>query len=89
MGFNAEGEPILDVFPSDPAAFRAFTSQHLGRRVGIFLDGKLLTAPTLRGPIYDQAEIVGRYTPSELKFIAALINSGPLPAKIELASPLR
>jgi preprotein translocase subunit SecD len=52
--------------------FAQLTEENVGGRVGILLDGELVTAPVIRAPIYEgKAVINGNFTEQEAKRIAA------------------
>jgi preprotein translocase subunit SecD len=53
-GRIAIGYKVVDV-----EGYRAFTKKVAGRQVGIFVDGKLLSAPTVEGPIAGQGVLSG------------------------------
>ena len=53
-GRIAIGYKVVDV-----EGYRAFTEKVAGRQVGIFVDGKLLSAPAVEGPIAGQGVLTG------------------------------
>ena len=75
--FNSEGAKI----------FSDLTQANVGKRIGIFLDGTLLSAPTVQEPIRDgKAEISGQFTLDGAKSLVRDLNLGALPVPIELIS---
>lgn len=67
--------------------FAELTRNSIGRRIAIYLDGSVLTAPTVQNEITNgSAVITGRYTPEEAKQLATRLNAGALPVKINLVS---
>ncbi len=77
VSFNAEGTKL----------FGEITSQNVGRQLGIFLDGRLLSAPTIQERIDNgQALISGNFTAQSAKDLATNLNLGALPVPIVLAS---
>lgn len=75
--FNNEGK----------ALFQKITEKNLQKRVAIFLDGQLLSAPTVQAVIKDgKAVITGNFTLDEAKQLATNLNSGALPVPIKLLS---
>lgn len=75
--FNAEGK----------ALFAKITSENIGRYLAIFLDGKVISAPTIREKIPDgRAQISGGFTPTEARDLVRNLNYGALPVPIELLS---
>ncbi len=67
--------------------FAQITADNVGKTVAIFLDGALLSAPTVQEAIPNgQAQISGNFTPQEAKQLVGRLNSGALPVPIELIS---
>ena len=65
--------------------FAELTQANIGKRIAIFLDGQILSAPTVQTAITDgQAIITGQYTVQEAKELVTRLNSGALPVPIEL-----
>ncbi|HLK61750.1 MAG TPA: hypothetical protein VKU00_34710 [Chthonomonadaceae bacterium] len=65
-------------------SFKAFTRHHIGERVGIFLDKKLLTALTVNGVIKGKGMIEGGLTLETAQTAADQLNAGPLPVPLTL-----
>jgi preprotein translocase subunit SecD len=70
------------------------TSGNIDRRLGIILDGKLLSWPVIRSTITSKLQITGQFTPEEADRIVTILKSGTLPARladepesVELVSP--
>jgi preprotein translocase subunit SecD len=82
--------PVVIFTLSDPSAFAEFTGAHIGQDLGIYLDDRLISAPRLTGPISNSGAISGGAggtdSVQELAFIAAVMNSGPLPAHVAFVS---
>mgnify|MGYP000328910126 CR=1 FL=1 len=75
--FNGEGKKI----------FAELTKRLVGKRLGIFVGGQLLTDPTVNTPILDgSARITGNYTIQSATELANGINTGIVPAPIYLTS---
>src|SRR5579875_934006 len=62
--------------------FSAYTGSHIGQRLAIVLDGKVLSAPTINGQISDQGRITGSFTQQEASDLALNLRSGSLPAGV-------
>jgi preprotein translocase subunit SecD len=65
--------PAVDVFFTDGARveFAAITRDNKGKRMGIILDGELVSAPIIRSPILQgRAIIMGDFTMEEAERIA-------------------
>jgi preprotein translocase subunit SecD len=75
-------------FDSDGAKiFSQITSANIGKPIAIFLDGQLLSAPTVQNAITDGTAIItGNFTVQEAKDLATRLNSGALPVPIRLIS---
>ncbi|MFC7703633.1 protein translocase subunit SecD [Plastorhodobacter daqingensis] len=87
-GFDQQtGQPIV-TFRFDTAGaleFGRITSANVGRQFAIVLDGEVLTAPVIQQPIHGgSGQITGRFTPEESQTLAVLLNSGSLPAALEV-----
>lgn len=90
VGFDPNtGEPyvILDFNEEGSELFAQLTEENLGKVIGIFLDGEVITAPTVQQTIYGgQATISGDFTVDEAKLLAQRLNAGALPVPIEIVS---
>ncbi len=63
--------------------FAQLTSANIGRHIGIYLDGELLTNPVVNDAITGgSAVITGQRTLEEAKDLAILLRSGALPVKV-------
>lgn len=77
LEFNEEGAKL----------FAKITQDNIGKTVAIYLDGQLLSAPTVQGAIENgQAEITGQFTIDEAKQLVRDLNLGALPVPITLVS---
>ncbi len=77
VNFNSEGTKL----------FSDITGQNVGRELGIFLDGKLLSAPVIQVHIENGSAIIsGNFTAQGAKTLATNLNLGALPVPITLAS---
>jgi preprotein translocase subunit SecD len=59
--FNAQGAERM----------AALTQSHAGRPLALIVDGKVITAPTVKGPIGDAALITGQFTREEAERISS------------------
>lgn len=67
--------------------FADLTKQYVGKTIGIYLDGNLLSAPVVREEIKDgRAEISGDFTVEEARTLVRNLNLGALPLPIKLVS---
>jgi protein-export membrane protein SecD len=77
VNFNAEGSKL----------FSNITKANVGRELGIFLDGKLLSAPVIQEEIDNGSAVIsGNFTAQGAKDLATNLNLGALPVPIVLAS---
>ncbi|MFL1455684.1 protein translocase subunit SecD [Marinobacter sp. GN3S48] len=89
MDFNPDtGEPVV-TFKLDNDGARLFgemTRDNIGRALAIVLDGKVITAPVIRGVIGGgSGEISGAFTTKEASNLALLLRAGALPAPLHVA----
>ncbi len=77
VDFNADGTKL----------FGTITSANVGRELGIFLDGKLLSAPVIQDKITDGTAIIsGNFSAEVAKEMVRNLNLGALPLPITLES---
>ena len=73
--FDAEGTKM----------FAELTKENIGNQIAIFLDGQVISAPTVQTAITDgKAVITGNFTVDEAKKLAQRLNEGALPMPISL-----
>ncbi|HEU4486044.1 MAG TPA: protein translocase subunit SecD, partial [Povalibacter sp.] len=87
-GFDSlEGGPVVSFRFDDLGAriFAGITTQNVGQRFAIVLDGKVLSAPVIREPITGGAgQISGTFTSAEASSLAALLRAGALPVPLQI-----
>lgn len=77
LEFNEEGQEI----------FKNLTTENVGRIIGIFLDGNLISAPRVNEPILaGNAVISGSFGVQEAKLLSQRLNAGALKVPIKLVS---
>lgn len=65
--------------------FAELTARNVGQPIAIFLDGEIISAPTVQGQIPDgRAVITGDFTLDEVKDLVRRLNEGALPVPITL-----
>jgi len=83
--FDEHNMPVVTLV-FDSAGGRRFgrlTAEHVNERFAIVLDGKVLSAPVIRGPIPGgRGQISGNFTVQSAKDLAVLLRSGALPAPL-------
>ena len=63
--------------------FGPFTEQNIGKELGIVLEHRLQTAPTINGRIDDTGVIEGQFGEQESNDLGLVLRSGALPASIK------
>lgn len=77
ISFNKEGEDL----------FQEITKRNIGGPVGIFLDGNLISSPTVQQEIIGgEAVITGSFGLEEAQLLSQRLRAGALPVPIELLS---
>jgi len=75
LTWNAEGQKL----------FGDITGANIGKPLGIFLDGQLISAPTVQSKITGGTAVIsGNFTLAETKTLAQRLNAGALPVPITL-----
>jgi preprotein translocase subunit SecD len=69
--------------PSGADKFSKWTGAHINEYMGIVLNEEVKSAPYIKGQIYDQGEITGKFTKQSAEDLALTLRSGALPAPIE------
>ena len=85
--FDQNNMPVVStVFDATGARrFAKLTTEHVGERFAIVLDGKVLSAPVIREPIPGgRGQISGGFTLQGAKDLAVLLRSGALPAPLSV-----
>lgn len=77
LKFDAEGTKI----------FAELTKKNIGKTVAIYLDGQIISAPTVQSEITNgEAVITGNFSIDEAKNLVKRLNEGALPVPISLIS---
>jgi protein-export membrane protein SecD len=77
LNFDSEGDKL----------FEDLTDANIGKSIGIFLDGTLISAPTVQQKISGgRAVITGNFTIPEARELVERLNAGALPVPINLIS---
>jgi protein-export SecD/SecF family membrane protein len=87
-GTSQSGGFVVNISLTSEGAkkFADLTSKYLGQRIGVYLDDKILTNPTVQTTIVDgQAEITGYLTLEAAANDAVLMRSGSLPVSMSIA----
>ncbi len=87
-GFNSRtGEPVVNFRFNIRGGqrFGEVTSENVGRPFAIVLDGKVISAPRILGPITGgSGQISGHFTVESANNLAILLRAGALPAKLTI-----
>ncbi|THB64948.1 MAG: hypothetical protein D6E12_13800 [Desulfovibrio sp.] len=79
--------PVVWLLFTDQGAqdFAQATTQHVGRRLAIVVDGKVLSAPVIQEPITGgEAVISGVFDLAEAEVLAATLQGGALPGRVRI-----
>lgn len=78
------GKPAVSFnLTSDGAdRFEKVTGANIGKQLAIVLDGKVQSAPSIRGQIRDSGQISGSFTLEQANDLALVLRSGALPASL-------
>jgi len=83
----AEPQVSLQFDDDGTKLFADLTKKNLHKTIAIYLDGKMLTNPTVQAEITNgEAVITGRYTIDDAKNLVRRLNEGALPVPISLVS---
>lgn len=75
LQFNLDGTKII----------KDVTTANIGKRIAIYLDNKILVAPTVSSAISDgRAVITGDFTVEEAQTLVSQLNAGALPVPVEI-----
>lgn len=66
VSLNAAGEKKLT----------SWTSSNVGKTIGVFLDGRLISAPTIQSPLSDTIALDGEFSKEQAEAIAARLRRG-------------
>ena len=81
-------QPVI-AFKMSPAStkrFAEFTTENVGRKIDIRIDGKTVMSPVIREPITGgSGQISGNFTLDEANTVAMLLRSGALPGRLSVA----
>lgn len=83
------GRPLISIEFTDEGStlFSAITEQNIGKPIGIFLDGVMLSEPIVQERITaGKAQITGRFELREAQELVRYLNAGALPVPITLVS---
>lgn len=85
--YDRFGRPTVSISFNEEGAklFGQATTANVGKPIGIYLDGNLISNPVVQEPILKgDAQITGRFTLDEAQNLAILLRAGALPVKVEV-----
>ena len=86
--YDRFGRPTVSISFNDEGAklFGQATTTNVGKPIGIYLDGNLISNPVVQEPILQgDAQITGQFTLDEAQNLAILLRAGALPVKVVVA----
>lgn len=87
VAFNDAYQPYVSISftPEGAQIFEDLTAANIDKRIAIFVGGSLISAPNVREKIAGgNAQITGNFTLEEAQDLARELNTGAIPAPIEL-----
>ncbi len=88
VSIDSNYQPVVSISftPEGAALFQELTKNNIDKKIAIFVGGTVISAPTVNGEIVGgQAQITGRFTIEEAQNLARDLNTGAIPAPVELA----
>lgn len=85
LGFDQNGGAAVDFALNNTGAikFASVSTNNIGKRFAIILDGKVISAPTIQGPITGgHGQITNMGSADRASELALLLNSGALPVQL-------
>jgi len=86
--YDRFGRPTVSISFNEEGAklFGQATTANVGKPIGIYLDGNLISNPVVQEPILQgDAQITGQFTLDEAQNLAILLRAGALPVKVVVA----
>lgn len=75
----------IEFSPKGTKLFADITKKNVGKPLAILLDGKIISAPSIRSPIYGGKGIIsGRFTAIEQQDLIVKLNAGSFPVPVEI-----
>jgi preprotein translocase subunit SecD len=84
-GRDENGRPDVkfDLTGEGGRRFAAFTGSHVGDKLAVVLDSKVMEVATIQEQIHDQGRISGGFSEQQTRDLALTLRSGALPAGIK------
>jgi preprotein translocase subunit SecD len=84
VGQNNGPTILFSLNPPGAERFKRETGRSVGRRLAIILDGSVVSAPVIQGPIASEGQISGRFTVQEADDLAKILRAGALPVTVKV-----
>jgi preprotein translocase subunit SecD len=82
--FDQSNNPLILFQTKNPSKFGKLTQDNMSKALGIFLDKKYVSAPTIQGVITSDGQITGQFTQEDVTRIANELNAGALPVPVTI-----
>jgi preprotein translocase subunit SecD len=82
-GAQTDYEIIFHLKPAGAQKFGDWTGKNIGKYLAIVLNDEVKSAPVIKGQIFDNGTIEGKFTKTSAEDLALTLKSGALPAKID------
>jgi preprotein translocase subunit SecD len=82
-GSDRDFEINFSLKPGGAQKFGEWTGKNINNYMAVVLNGQVKSAAYIKGQIFDQGQISGRFTKESAEDLALTLKSGALPAKIE------
>ncbi len=82
-GSDRDFQISFSLKPAGAQVFGDWTGRNIGNYMGVVLNDEVKSAAYIKGQIFDQGQISGRFTKTSADDLALTLKSGALPAKIE------
>ena len=82
-GTQSDYQIAFSLKPGGAQKFGDWTGKNIGKYLAIVLNDEVKSAPVIKGQIFDQGTIEGRFTKTTAEDLALTLKSGALPAKID------
>ena len=82
-GSQSDYQISFSLKPAGAQKFGEWTGKNIGKYLAIVLNDEVKSAPVIKGQIFDQGTIEGRFTKTSAEDLALTLKSGALPAKID------
>lgn len=85
-GQDRNGNPAVNFYLTSDGSkpFGRATGEHIGERLAIILDNKVVSAPEIHSKIDSDGIIEGRFTRQQAEDLSLLLRSGALPARLQI-----